>query len=133
MALLTLNALTWDLWTLEHGGYGPGPSIYRKFGFTPIAHWLGPQDRVIVHGEPLVTSSLLQFVGGYLAEHQVNAVVLGPCAHRAALDQFLTHVLGPSKRTEGVSIWRRPPRGWATIVARSSQLAARSGVVGAGR
>jgi hypothetical protein len=128
-----LNPLTWDLWTLEHGGYGPGPSIYRTFGFAPIAHWLGPRDRVIVHAEPLVTSSLLQFVGAYLAEHQVNAVVLGPCAHRAALDQFLTHVLGPSKRTEGVSIWRRPREGWAGLAAPAPQLAARSSEVAAGR
>ncbi|MHB1624910.1 MAG: DUF3488 domain-containing protein [Candidatus Dormibacteria bacterium] len=118
-----LNPLTWDLWTLEHGGYGPGPSIYRKFGFIPIAHWLGPRDRVIVHAEPVVTSALLQFVRGYLAEHQVNAVVLGPCPHREALDQFLIHVLGPSKRTEGVAIWRRPLGGWAGGAPPAPQLA----------
>lgn len=110
-----LNLLTWDLWTLEHGGYGPGPVVYREFGFTPIVHWLGRRYTATVHAEPFVTGALLQFTLGYLSQHHVDSVVLGPCPRHKALDQFLVKLLGHSSQTQGVSVWSRPPGGWTTL------------------
>lgn len=114
-----LDLLTWDLWTLEYGGYGPGPSVCRPMGFTPIARWLGPRNRAAVHAEPLINARLRSFTQHYLSEHQVNTVVLGPTAHRASLDHFLTELLGPSQRTKGVSLWSRPTGGWLSASSRS--------------
>lgn len=110
-----LNLLTWDLWTLEHGGYGPGPVVYKPLGFTPIVHWLGSRTTATVHADPIITHALLNFVAGYLSQHHVNSVVLGPCPHHQALEQFLVKVFGPAQQVQGVSLWDRPPGGWTTL------------------
>ncbi|MGH7643624.1 MAG: hypothetical protein ACRENX_11580 [Candidatus Dormibacteria bacterium] len=110
-----LNPLTWDLWTLEHGGYGPGPSVYRPFGFTPIARWLGSRTTATVHARPVVNQALLRFTARFLAEHRVDSVVLGPSAHHRALEVFLTQVFGQPRQVKGVSLWSPPPGGWIAL------------------
>lgn len=110
-----LNLFTWDLWTLEQGGRGPGTPIDRKFGFTPIAHWFGSPNKVVVRAQPYVSQTLRHFVIAYLTDHRVGAVVLGPATHHGALERFLLELFGPPRHTAGVLIWRRPVHGWSAF------------------
>jgi hypothetical protein len=107
-----LNPLTWDFWTIEDGGVGPGLPIDRKFGFVPIARWLGRRDHYFARAEPLVTHSLRVFVSRYLRRHGVNAVVLGPCTEHRALEGFLVDLLGQPRRVGGVAVWHSGSLGW---------------------
>ncbi|MGH7609310.1 MAG: hypothetical protein ACREOD_05120 [Candidatus Dormibacteria bacterium] len=108
-----MNVLTWDLWTLEHGGRGPDKAIYQTFGFTPIARIRGGTGDGNVRATPIVDGALRKFVRGYFAAHGVTSVVLGPSSGERSLSKFLTRLFGPpDQRGAGVQVWRRPGGGW---------------------
>jgi len=108
-----LNPLTWDFWTIENGGVGPGLPIDHKFGFSPIADWLGSRNDYFARAKPLVTSSLRTFVARYLSSHHVDAVVLGPSVHHQGLEAFLVALFGQPRQVTGVAVWHRPEAGWS--------------------
>lgn len=107
-----LNVLTWDFWTLEHGGYGPGKPIYSKFHFIPIARWLGNVDHAVVRAQPVVTPKLHADAAQYFREHRVSTVVLGPTPYRRSMVRFLDELLGRPRYVAGVWVWRYRNHAW---------------------
>lgn len=107
------NLLTWDLWTVENNDHPPHPLPARDLPFRPIAYWLSPPGSRDPRARPLVTPTLRHFVARYLTYHGVTEVVLGPTAHHAVVERFLVQIFGaPTRRSQGVVEWDRPPPGW---------------------